>query len=696
MKKFLYNKWTKVSAAVMCVLCVFAASLTAADFITGNADPGLRRAVWDKYAVEDEIYNAVMAIHMADHDSKTLQSSALNRRLDDHFYYYIEYPVYSQSNRTEGIKSLGSGSTSANNNAGAGTNMSGRVSPESESLPEVSEEQSTLDEPLTDAADALGAQVEKEQSERRVASNTEMSNSEEFIGKYQYYFVADDSTVAMSDYVRADVFTDNLCAAGYKIYIAAKPEYIDDIIRIRKSFAQYMVAVLILLAAALVLFIYLLAVCGRTADGSLRARLIDRVYIEFDIAILLIDIVLAYAFLLNMYYDFTGDGVLWYGSIRYVLFAALGLPFAIIASIFIAFSEAIVRNIKCGTFARRSIIIRFAKFLARCLRKMSRLCASKAGAVLIAAFVLYSVLVGAATAANFIIGILVIIAGGVILARLMSDVVKIKNGIFEIRDGNLKHKIEGVSGAAGVVAEAVNNIGEGLSRSVDEQLRAERMKVELITNVSHDLKTPLTSIISYADLLSDMELSPSEANDYVEIIRQKGERLKNLTGDLFDISKVQSGNEIIERERLDLSLLIKQTLGETAGQTEDSGLEFISELSDDAFVLADGKKMSRVFENLLNNILKYSMKGTRVYISCGSDEKYVTAELKNISEYPLDFDDEEITGRFVRGDKSRSTEGNGLGLAIAKSYTEACGGRFEIKTDGDLFKAIIRFPKNTD
>ena len=516
MKKFLYNKWTKVSAAVMCVLCVFAASLTAADFITGNADPGLRRAVWDKYAVEDEIYNAVMAIHMADHDSKTLQSSALNRRLDDHFYYYIEYPVYNQSNRTEGIKSIGSGSTSANNNAGAGTNMSDSVSPESESLPEVSEEQSTLDEPLTDAADALGAQVEKEQSEHRVASNTEMSNSEEFIGKYQYYFVADDSTVAMSDYVRADVFTDNLCAAGYKIYIAAKPEYIDDIIRIRKSFAQYMVAVLILLAAALVLFIYLLAVCGRTADGSLRARLIDRVYIEFDIAILLIDIVLAYAFLLNMYYDFTGDGVLWYGSIRYVLFAALGLPFAIIASIFIAFSEAIVRNIKCGTFARRSIIVRFAKFLARCLRKMSRLCASKAGAVLIAAFVLYSVLVGAATAANFIIGILVIIAGGVILARLMSDVVKIKNGIFEIRDGNLKHKIEGVSGAAGVVAEAVNNIGEGLSRSVDEQLRAERMKVELITNVSHDLKTPLTSIISYADLLSDMELSPSEANDYVD------------------------------------------------------------------------------------------------------------------------------------------------------------------------------------
>ena len=272
---------------------------------------------------------------------------------------------------------------------------------------------------------------------------------------------------------------------------------------------------------------------------------------------------------------------------------------------------------------------------------------------------------------------------------------KIKEGIFKIRAGDISYKITDVgTGVSGDIAEAVNNIGDGLAESVKTKIRAERMKAELITNVSHDLKTPLTSIINYTDLLAGMELEPNEANDYVKILKSKGERLKNLTRDLFDISKAQSGNEQVNLERIDISLLMRQALGESDELVKSSGLEFITDLEDGMFIRADGKKMSRVFENLINNAVKYSMKNTRVYLSAAEEGNKIAAEIKNISAYPLNFDVREITERFVRGDESRSAEGNGLGLAIAKSYTELCGGSFEIITDGDLFKARLLFDKN--
>ena len=220
------------------------------------------------------------------------------------------------------------------------------------------------------------------------------------------------------------------------------------------------------------------------------------------------------------------------------------------------------------------------------------------------------------------------------------------------------------------------------------------MKSELITNVSHDLKTPLTSIINYADLLSKETLTPPEANDYVKIIKQKGERLKQLTNDLFDISKVQSGNEEFKIEDIDICLLINQTMAELNERIQQSGLVFkVSSEDKEMFIHADGRKMSRVFENLIINCVKYAMKNTRVYINISYAESDVTVEIKNIAGYEMDFDETEISERFVRGDSSRSTEGSGLGLAIVKSYVEACGGCVEIKKDGDLFKVILIFPK---
>ena len=224
------------------------------------------------------------------------------------------------------------------------------------------------------------------------------------------------------------------------------------------------------------------------------------------------------------------------------------------------------------------------------------------------------------------------------------------------------------------------------------KLKAERMKAELITNVSHDLKTPLTSIINYTELLSQVEGLPEEARDYVHIIAVKNQRLKNLTQDLFDISKVQSGNEEVVWEKLNVALLLEQALAEHDNEIRESELPFCINAPKDLYISADGRKMSRVIGNLINNILKYTMKHTRVFITAAEKNGEILLEFKNISAYPMDFDADEIMGRFVRGDESRTTEGSGLGLAIVKSYTELCGGRFEIILDGDLFKAVLTFP----
>lgn len=267
----------------------------------------------------------------------------------------------------------------------------------------------------------------------------------------------------------------------------------------------------------------------------------------------------------------------------------------------------------------------------------------------------------------------------------------VRNGLQRIRDGEVSYKItECKSAFASSMAEDINAIGEGLQKAVEQSVKSERMKSELITNVSHDLKTPLTSIINYTDLLMKEKLVPEEANDYVRIIDRKSKKLRQLTADLFDISKVRSGNEEIETEQIDYKLLISQAVAELDQEIQKAGLEFVLKLPESSVeIISDGKKLSRVYENLIINAVKYSLKGTRVYIELYENGSRYTTEIKNIAGYKMDFTDDEITERFVRGDESRTGDGSGLGLAIAKSYVELLGGSFSVKTDGDLFKAII-------
>lgn len=222
------------------------------------------------------------------------------------------------------------------------------------------------------------------------------------------------------------------------------------------------------------------------------------------------------------------------------------------------------------------------------------------------------------------------------------------------------------------------------------------MKTELITNVSHDLKTPLTAIITYVDLLKNEELNAEERQAYVQVLEQKSARLKTLIEDLFEVSKANSGTVVLKQNPLDLAALLKEVQVELEDKIMASGIEFrMTAPEEKALVLLDGEKTSRIFENLIGNIVKYGLPGSRAYLLVEQEEEIVRVTLKNVSKMELESDVEKLTERFTRGDASRTTEGSGLGLAIAKSFTEAQGGSLTLSADGDLFKVIVEFPAYT-
>jgi len=241
-------------------------------------------------------------------------------------------------------------------------------------------------------------------------------------------------------------------------------------------------------------------------------------------------------------------------------------------------------------------------------------------------------------------------------------------------------------------AQDINSIEEGITAAVEDKLKAEKMKIELITNVSHDLKTPLTSIIGYIDLLSKEENLPEHVKDYIKVLAIKSDKLKNLINDIFDLSKSSSGNMEFEREQIDLKVLVTQSLAEMEDEITNSNLKFKTNLPDKpVHIMGDGKKLSRVMQNLISNTLKYSLEGSRVHIILSQKGNYAELKIINIAGYEMDFNGSEVTERFIRGDTARSTEGHGLGLAIAQSYVTACGGEFNVDVEGDTFKVTIKF-----
>jgi len=278
--------------------------------------------------------------------------------------------------------------------------------------------------------------------------------------------------------------------------------------------------------------------------------------------------------------------------------------------------------------------------------------------------------------------------------KIQKHYVGVLDATSRIADGDLKFKIEKDYGMFTPIAKELERVQEGFGTAVMEEAKSQRMKSELITNVSHDLKTPLTAIITYIDLLKQEDISPEEQKIYIATLEQKSQRLKILIEDLFEVSKVQSGNVKMNFAEIDIVSLMKQVYTEMEDQIEASELSFRFHLPEKKIMLMlDGQRTYRVFENLLNNTLKYSLKYSRVYVDIIENEQDVRVMIRNTSAEEIAYSAENLTERFVRGDASRKTEGSGLGLAIAKSFVELQNGKFVIETDGDLFKVIIIWTK---
>lgn len=265
-------------------------------------------------------------------------------------------------------------------------------------------------------------------------------------------------------------------------------------------------------------------------------------------------------------------------------------------------------------------------------------------------------------------------------------------GTISIAEGNLEHPIDEDLGIFESLKDELTKVQYGFRKAVEEEMKSQRMKTDLITNVSHDLKTPLTAIITYVNLMKDDNISEEERKSYIETLDKKSQRLKILIDDLFEISKASSNNITIDPVDIDLVDLIKQVLLEMDDKIREARIEFKFNPPMEKLILSlDSEKTYRIFENLIVNITKYGMTNTRAYIDIIKEDEVTRIILKNISASELNFSIDELSERFVRGDQARNTDGSGLGLAIVKSFVELQGGKFQIETDGDLFKAIIEW-----
>lgn len=285
----------------------------------------------------------------------------------------------------------------------------------------------------------------------------------------------------------------------------------------------------------------------------------------------------------------------------------------------------------------------------------------------------------------------------VVLVKLVLQLRKLQEGSRHLADGELQYHIntEKMFSECKKHGENLNEIGVGMAKAVEERMKSERMKTELITNVSHDIKTPLTSIINYVDLLEKEELQNERAAEYLEVLDRQSSKLKKLIEDLVEASKASSGSLPVANEELEVGVFLTQTVGEFEEKLAAANLELIvSKMEEAVYIMADGRHLWRVIDNLMNNICKYAQPHSRVYVNLEVEGESVMIAFRNMSKYPLNVNGDELMERFVRGDKSRNTEGHGLGLSIAKSLMDIMEGEMEIYVDGDLFKVILKLKRH--
>lgn len=360
-------------------------------------------------------------------------------------------------------------------------------------------------------------------------------------------------------------------------------------------------------------------------------------------------------------------------------------------------------RIRTNTFIKNTVVYKLIRFIKNALKLMSENINTKAKILLAA--LLYLLFTAFELAIflifDFSVQMIIIIITFLhilllpVLLYLLLCLITLHNGAKNISQGNINYKIldKYLFGKFKQHAEYLGNINTTINNAVAERMKSENMKTELITNVSHDLKTPLTSIVNYVDLLKKENIDSPKALEYIEVIDRQSQRLKKLTVDIVEASKAATGNIEVHYEKLKLNVILLQTNGEYIEKLEEKQLTLVQEIPEEDIVInADGRLLWRVIDNLMNNICKYSLPCTRVYLNVSANNGNAFISFRNISKNQLNIDPTTLTERFVRGDSSRNTEGSGLGLSIANSLTELMGGKLNVITDGDLFKAIISFP----
>ena len=439
--------------------------------------------------------------------------------------------------------------------------------------------------------------------------------------------------------------------------------------------------------------IYLSFVCGRSsADQKVHTIAIDHWYTEILIGAGLVAGYLTIFFVRAM--NDTCNTSNWYICGGVCIFSAYLL---------LQLYYSLLRKCKAKIFLRESLfatIVKWGKHTIAFMRLRKTFTYIVVG---VPVFVLFSgiCLFAVFDVKGVILGVPVLCLGiwtllAIIIYRYVEGLERLQKGIEKVRNGEVSYKLSTTSSEniINVMAQDINDISEGLDNAVSEMVKSERLKTELISNVSHDIKTPLTSIITYVDLMKKEDIKPDKVKEYVKVLDQKSQRLKVLTDDLFEAAKATSGAMHMDITKLDLGALARQALGEFEDKFEKCGLQVRMDVPENQyFVMADGRLAWRILENVFGNVAKYAMPDSRVYVEVEEAEDGIIFMVKNISKTELNISADELLERFTRGDSSRNTEGSGLGLNIAKSLAKLQHGDFYVEIDGDLFKSICKLPK---
>ena len=508
-------------------------------------------------------------------------------------------------------------------------------------------------------------------------------NKDDYSGKASAYY-QQDMTTLLSD--------GSEVTAVYQAYLKSPLAPRDSALYVmtwveRLISARYLLIALaiLLLAVCLFLFIFLLCAMGHKegVDGIYQCWL-NKIPLDLFLALL--------ALLLLAWASFLGD--IWYIDFWYYILLAFGT-----AALALTLLLSVAGRAKAPGFFKNTLIYKVFAWIFRGLGRIPMVWRTMLIWVCWCFVDLYftfsnSYYYDSLLPAFWVISRAVLT---IVILYLASSLRLLQKEGQAIADGQTDYKGKPIPRwlpALKKHEENLQSIQLGIQKAVDEQTRAERMKTELITNVSHDIKTPLTSIVNYVDLLEKEDIQPEKAKEYVDVLNRQAARLKKLTEDLVEASKASSGSLPVHLAPTDVNVLLSQLAGDYLEKLEDAQLEPIFRPAPSQPVIqADGQLLSRVLGNLFSNICKYAMPGTRVYFESAADENTVSLTFKNISKYELNIPAEELMARFVRGDRSRHTEGSGLGLSIAQSLTELQGGTFRLEIDGDLFKAVVTFPR---